>query len=262
MEYSKEMACKLASELLKAEETAHPVKAFSRRFDNYTVEDAYGIQAEVTKLKMDKGRKIIGKKIGFTSEKLRQQYGVNEPDYGMLMDDCILMEHESLCIDQLIWPRVEAEIAFVLNRDLDKPNITVSDVICATEGIMPAIEIVDSRFENWQVNVADTIADNAANARILLGGTMRPLSDFDLRYIGLTVSKNGQLMDSATGSAVFGNPIHAVVWLGNKLYELGAPLKKGEIIMSGSFTPVFDIKKGDYVEAVFDRLGRISVICK
>lgn len=253
---------RLARDLVEAEAQARTIKPFSEQFEGYTTADGYRIQAEAVKLKLSSGRRIIGKKIGFTSEKLRRQFRVSEPDYGVLMDDCILMEHEPLPTDRLIAPRVEAEIAFILKADLNKAGVTVADVVAATEGIMPAIEIVDSRFEDWWVTVPDTIADNAANARILLGGVMRPLEEFDLRYIGLTIYKNGVLMDSASGANVFGNPVHAVVWLANRMYQLDMPLQKGEIIMSGSFTPVFPISSGDYVEAIFDRLGKVTVTCR
>lgn len=249
----------LAAQLLQAQATATPIQPFSERFTGYDTAAAYRIQQALVEQKLAQGHVIIGKKIGFTSEKLRRQFNVDEPDYGVLFEDCVLMEHEPLEIEKLYSPRVEAEIAFVLKSDLDKPGITAADVVRATEGIMPAIEIVDTRFEDWRVTVPDTIADQAGNARIVLGGVMKPLEDFDLRYIGLSIFKNGKLMDSATGSTVFGNPVHAVVWLANKMYELGSPLRKGEVIMSGSFTPVFPIGKGDYVEAVFDRLGRVSV---
>lgn len=252
-------AHELAAQLLQAQATATPIQPFSERFAGYNTEAAYRIQQSLVEQKLAQGHVIIGKKIGFTSEKLRQQYNVSEPDYGVLFEDCVLMEHEPLEIDRLYRPRVEAEIAFILKGDLDKPGVTVADVVRATEGIMPAIEIVDTRFEDWRVTVSDTIADQAGNARIVLGGVMQPLSDFDLRFIGLSIFKNGKLMDSATGSTVFGNPVHAVVWLANKMYELGSPLQKGEVIMSGSFTPVFPIGKGDYVEAIFDRLGKVTV---
>ncbi len=252
----------LAQELVEAEAERRTIKPFSERFEGYTAEDGYRIQEAAVRIKLAHGRELIGRKIGFTSEKLRRQFNVNEPDYGVLMDNGILMEHEPLPMAQLIAPRIEAEIAFLLAEDLDKPGVTVADVIRATAGIMPAIEVVDSRFEDWRVTVPDTIADNAANARIIVGGTMRPLIDFDLRYIGLTIFKNGLLMDTATGSTVFGNPVHAVVWLANRMYDLGMPLRKGEIVMSGSFTPVFPIASGDYVEAIFDRLGKVSVLCR
>jgi len=252
----------LARQLLEAQATVTPIQPFSERFSGYDVEAAYRIQQALVEQKLAQGHVIIGKKIGFTSEKLRRQFNVDEPDYGVLFEDCVLMEHEPLEIDRLYRPRVEGEIAFVLKSDLDRPGITAADVVRATEGIMPAIEIVDTRFEDWRVTVPDTIADQAGNARIVLGGVMKPLADFDLRYIGLTIFKNGKLMDCATGSTVFGNPVHAVVWLANKMYQLGSPLRKGEVIMSGSFTPVFPIDRGDYVEAIFDRLGKVTVFAR
>ncbi len=252
----------LAEELLKAEEQGETIKPFSERFSMFTTKDGYAIQRSITELKLAEGHRIVGKKIGFTSEKLRQQFNVDEPDYGIITHKAVMMEQEPLVMSELISPKIEAEIAFILKDDLNKPDVTVADVIGATAGIMPSLEIVDSRFEDWRVTVADTIADNAANARIILGGVMRPLEAYDLRYIGLTIFQNGELIDSATGSAVSGNPVHAVVWLANKLYELGYPLKKGEIVMSGSFTPVHNLRVGDDVRAVFDRLGEVSVVCK
>ena len=159
----------------------------------------------------------------------------------------------------LIKPRIEAEIAFLLKDDLKGPGVSVASVLGATEGIMPAFEIIDRRFKR-EVTVKDSIADNAANAAVILGGKLTPLSpDIDLRLIGMILEKNGEVIDTATGAAVLGNPAEAVAWLANKLNEHGITLRKGEFIISGSLTRAVDVESGSFFRATFDRLGSVSV---
>ncbi len=257
---TKEDIQKIAKELYYAEKNAVPLEtSITDRYPDMTLQDAYGIQLELIQLKEQDGETIIGKKIGFTSEKLRQQFNVTEPDYGILMNSGTFMENTPISMSTLIEPRIEGEIAFVLKEDLKGPNVTIVDVYNATKGIIPCIEIVDSRMNNWNMKLLDSISDNASNAKIVLGTNMQSLEKFNLKYMGLVVTKNGYVMETGAGAAVFGHPAYSVAWLANKLSEFGIYLKKGEIILSGSFTPVFDVKSGDYVEAAFDGLGSVSV---
>lgn len=250
---------KFAKELHIAHNTSAPIKDnITDTYSDFTLADAYNIQLETIKLRINDGEKIIGKKIGFTSEKLRQQYNVLEPDYGILMDTCVMHESLPISMKDLIKPRIEGEIAFILKEDLVGPNITIIDVYRATDFIMPCIEIVDSRFDNWNIKLLDSIADNASNAKVILGSSMGRLEDFDLKHMGMVAEKNGFVMETAAGAAVFGHPANSVAWLANKMFEFGTELKKGDIILSGAFSPVFDVVKGDSVEVSFAGLGSVK----
>lgn len=260
--FDNELINKLAKELIVAEDTGVTIGRFSERYPEIVIEDAYKIQDRVIELKLERGEKIIGKKIGLTSEGIRKQIGVFEPDYGTLTDKGLLHGKEELDISTLIEPKIEPEIVFILKDDLKGPVVTSWDVIRATEGIMPALEIVDTRFDSWNFKIFDTVADSASYAKLVVGDKMTKLDDIDLSIIGMASYKNGELMGTASGAAVMGNPINAVVWLANKMIEFGTYLKKGEVILSGSLTPVFPIESGDYVNVIFDRIGSVTLKAK
>ncbi len=167
------------------------------------------------------------------------------------------------CIDagKMIYPRIEAEIVFVLKKDLDKKVVTAWDVIDATAGVMPALEIVDSRIKDWRIKIQDTVSDAASYARVVTGGNrLVPINDLDLSMIPMTSFRNGELMYTGCGAAVMAsNPVNSVVWLANKMNSFGTPLRAGEIILSGAFTPVFDLRPGDHVFVRFGPLGNVSL---
>lgn len=259
MNFTTEIIQMLAKELLEAEDRATTVIPLTERYPDISVEVAYQIQLAIIEMREQRGEKIVGKKIGLTSEKIREQIGVLEPDYGFLMNNDMMMDNEPLPLSKLIAPRGEAEIAFVLKEDLVGPNVTIADVYRATEGVIPAIEIVDSRMRDWKIKLPDTVADNASCARVIMGTKLSDLRSIDLSHVGMVLKRNGRLIDTAAGAAVMGHPAHAVAWLANKLFEYGITLKKGEIIISGSLTPVFDIAAGDYIEASFGQLGTVSL---
>lgn len=248
----------LALELLRAEDEAKPVEPISERYPEITVEDAYRIQLEIVRRKIERGEKIVGKKIGLTSRAMMEMLGVDQPDYGHITDRMVVLENDSIDTSKLIAPKVEAEIAFLLKEDLEGPGVTPARVIQATEGVFPALEIIDSRIKDWRIKIFDTVADNAGIARLVLGSKMTKIENLDLRLIGLVMRKNGEIVATAAGAAVLGNPVDSVAWLANKLSEFGVSLKRGEIILSGSLIRAFDIKPGDSVVAEFDRLGSVS----
>lgn len=260
--FDKNLIDQLAKELIVAEDTCVTIERFSERFPEITIEDAYKIQDRVIELKLERGESIIGKKIGLTSKGIREQIGVFEPDYGTLTNRGLIIGKEELDLSTLIEPKIEPELVFILKDDLKGPVVTPWDVISATEGVMPALEIVDTRFDSWNFKIFDTVADSASYAKIVVGDKMTKLDDLDLSIIGMASYKNGELIDTASGAAVMGNPINAVVWLANKMIEFGSYLKKGEVILSGSFTPVFPIEAGDYVNVSFDRIGSVTLKAK
>jgi 2-oxopent-4-enoate hydratase len=205
------------------------------------------------------GHCIVGKKIGLTSKAMQTALGVFEPDYGYIADYMMVYEGDPVSLTELISPKVEPELAFVLKEDLQGPGVTVADVLRATAGVMPAIEIIDSRVKDWKIKIQDTIADGASIGRVVLGGKLTPIENIDMRYIGLVLEKNGQVVATAAGAAVLGHPATAVAWLANKLAKFNIALKKGEIIMSGSFTAACPVVDQDNVTCHFDHLGSVSV---
>lgn len=249
----------IASKLLEAEATQNPIEPLTSIYTDLSVKDAYQIQLAGVRIKLQQGKKIVGKKIGLTSKAMQQLLGVSEPDYGHLLDNMLILEGEACKRDELIWPRVEGEIAFILKDTLKGPGITVADVLRATEGVMPAIEIVDSRIRNWEIKLADTIADNASSARFILGSKMIPVKNLDLRLIGMVLEKNGRVINTGAGAAVWGNPVAAVAWLANKLGEFDIALEEGEIILSGALTAAVDAAAGDVFTVSFQELGSVSV---
>ncbi|CEP66485.1 Fumarylacetoacetase, C-terminal [Moorella glycerini] len=249
----------IATELLAAEASCRPIEPLTATYPDLTVEDAYRIQLAGIEIKKARGSKVIGKKIGLTSKAMQQLLGVNEPDYGHLLDNMLLLEGEPCRREELLLPRVEGELAFILKDTLKGPGVTIADVFRATEGIMPAFEIVDSRIRDWKIKLPDTIADNASSARLVLGSRMVPIKDLDLRLIGMVLEKNGEVVSSGAGAAVWGHPAAAVAWLANKLAAFDIALEAGEIILSGAVTAAENASAGDVFTVSFHGLGSLSL---
>lgn len=249
----------IAKKLLASEESRIAIDPLSLEYKNMNQEDAYRIQLEGVKIKQEGGCKIIGKKVGLTSKGMQQLLGVHEPDYGHLYDNMLILEGQPCDSSELIAPKVEGELAFILKESLKGPGVTIADVFRATEGVIPAFEIVDSRIRDWKINICETIADNGSSARLVLGGKMTPLTEVDLRLVGMVLEKNGEMVSNGAGAAVWGNPAAAVAWLANKLATMGIALEAGEIILSGAFTAAEVAQKGDIFTVSFDRLGSLSV---
>jgi 2-oxopent-4-enoate hydratase len=223
-----------------------------------TVEEAYRIQLTIVEMRLANGRKVVGKKIGLTSPAIQQMFNVAEPDYGHLLDDMIVYQGSGVGASQLIQPRIEGEIAFILEHDLMGPGVTPTDVIKATAGVTAALEIIDSRIRDWKIKIQDTIADNASSGAFALGTRLTPLKGLDLRYVGFAMMKNGQLATGGVGAAVLGSPPQSVSWLANKLGEYGISLRAGEIILSGSAAAAVPVKAGDSIRLTVDRVGDVE----
>lgn len=248
----------IAGELLRAEETKLPVEPLTVTYPGLTVDDAYRIQLEGVAIRQAQGKKIVGKKIGLTSKSMQRLLGVTEPDYGHLFDDMLILEGEPCRREDLIYPRIEAELAFVLKDTLRGPGVNITDVYRATEGVMPAFEIVDSRIRDWKIKLPDTVADNGSAARLVLGGRLASVRDLDLRLIGMVLEKNGEVVSTGAGAAVWGHPAAAVAWLANKLAAYGIALEAGEIVLSGAVTAAETVSAGDVYTVSFDRLGSLN----
>jgi 2-oxopent-4-enoate hydratase len=249
---------RLGLALYEAERTRVPIEPLTSMYPNMTPADAYGIQQVMMAGKL-KGHKILGRKVGLTSRAMQQMLGVDQPDYGLLLDDMSVLDGGDCPLDELIQPKIEPEIAFVLEKDLTGPDVTIEQVLDATAYICPSLEIVDSRIRNWQIKLADTIADNASSARYVLGSTISPVKSHDLRLMGMILEKNGQLIDTGAGAAALGHPANAVAWLANKLSEFGVSLKAGDVILPGALCRAVDCKRGDTFRADFAGIGSVSV---
>jgi len=257
--FSKSVAQQLVDELLEAEDKRSPIDPLTDRYPNISIKDAYEIQLSVLETKKKRGHLVVGKKIGLTSKGMQKLLGVYEPDYGHITDRMVLYEGEPVKMQELLQPKVEAELAFIINRDLKGPGVTVADVFRATEGVMPAIEVIDSRVRDWKIKIQDTVADNASSARVVLAGKIFPVQGVDLRLVGMIFDENGEFAASSAGAAVLGNPAQAVAWLANKLSEFNVSLRAGEIVMSGSLIAAQNAVAGDCFTACFDRFGSVTV---
>jgi len=249
----------LARMLLEAEETRKPIPPLTESDPGISLDEAYHIQLQVMEIKKSHGQVVVGKKIGITSLAMQNMLGVKEPDYGHILDGMVAMAAEKIQRADLIAPRVEGELAFVLKDDLKGPGVTLAEVIRCSEGVIPSLEIIDSRIVDWRIKLPDTVADNASSARIVLGGTITPIKMLDLRTVGMVLEKNGEVATTAAGAAVLGHPAQAVAWLANRLAAYGMSLRKGEVILSGSLTGAIPVAAGDFVRADFGQLGDAKI---
>ena len=224
-----------------------------------SVDDAYAIQQLNVQRRVAQGARLVGRKIGITSKAVMDWLKVSEPDFGALLDDMIVDDGGTCLRSSLLQPRVEGEIAFVLERDLDHPRCTAVDVVTATAWISASIEIIDSRVKDWKLTLADTVADNASSARFVMSSTKTTLADLDLPLVGCALRKNGRVASSGAGAACLGNPVNAVVWLARTLSLRGTPLRAGDVVLSGALCPVVPVEAGDVVDVDVRGVGRCSV---
>lgn len=248
----------LSNYLVKAEERGEGVQPLTELYPDLDVKEAYNIQLEIINRKVEAGQRIVGKKIGLTSRAMQELLGVDEPDYGHLLDSMVVENDGEIFLGRLLQPKVEGEIAFVLKEDLRGPGVKTEDVLQATEYVLPALEIVDSRIANWQIKLEDTVADNASSGLYVLGGHPVKVDQVELPEIKMELYKNGEIVNSGKGSAALGDPAYCVAWLANKLSEFNIVLKEGEVILSGALSAAVDAKSGDKFSARLDHLGTVS----
>lgn len=213
-----------------------------------TMDDAYMVQEVLVERHVAGGKKIVGRKIGLTSKAVQRQVGVDQPDYGVLFDTHVFENGAALSRkeERMILPRVEAELGFILDRDLAGPGLTAARVLASTRAVFPSFEIVDSRIRDWEIKIADTIADNSSSWGIVLGDRLVSPLGTDLSIVGMVLERDGEVLSTSAGAAVLGHPALGIAWLGNKLSEYGVSLREGEYVMSGSFTAVVDAEPGKY----------------
>ncbi|MQA05754.1 MAG: 2-keto-4-pentenoate hydratase [Streptosporangiales bacterium] len=248
----------LAAELDRARRDRVPVPPLTERFPELTVDDAYAVQSELLRLRLAEGHLVKGYKIGLTSAAMQRQLGVDQPDYAQLSSDMFL-DQSTPVGGTLIQGRVEPEVAFVLGRTLTGPGVTTADVLSATDYVLPALEVIDSRIEDWRISLVDTIADHASSAGVVLGSRPTPLTAAgDLRLMGCNLYRNGELVGTGAGAATLGSPATSVAWLANKLGSLGVPLAAGMVVLPGSITAAVPSGPGDTVMAMFNQLGNVT----
>lgn len=249
----------VAVALREAEVSRKPIGPLAKNWSEINIEDAYEIQRHNIEGRVREGATIRGHKVGLSSRAMQEMMGVHEPDYGHLLDEMFVFEGGSVATEELLQPRVEIEVAFVLGAALPMKGCHAADVIRATEFILPSIEIIDSRIADWQIGIVDTIADNASSARVVLGGNPRRLTDLDVRGIGAALRLNGKILETGTSAAVLGNPVTSVAWLANTIGRFGVALEPGHVVLPGSCTRAVTVRAGDAVRADFEGLGGVEV---
>lgn len=249
---------KAADILMKAEQERKQAVQLSITWPNIEIEDSYAISTEVANRKIAAGAKLIGHKVGLTSKAMQRSSQIDEPDYGHLLDDMMIADGAKVSHANYCRPRVEIELAFILGKALRGPGIGLTDVLRATEYVVPALEIVDARLQD-QRKIFDTVADNGAAAGIVVGGRPVGPMDVDLRWVGGIMYKNSEIEETGVAAGVLGHPALGVAWLANKLGQHGVTLEPGHIVLAGSFTRVVFANKGDTLHADFGPLGGIAL---
>lgn len=254
-----------AQALLSAEETRTQIGLLSLSHPGMTLDEAYDVQSRLVALKLARGRKIIGWKIGLTSRAMQEQLKIDTPDSGVLFDDMLFSDGAAIAKNHFIQPRVEAEIAFLMARDLSGPHITRDDIIAATAHVAPALEILDTRILRSDPAtgkariITDTVSDNAANAGIVLGHQRQSALALDLRWVGAIVRRNGVVEETGLGAGVLDDPVTGILWLVQRLARYGQGLKAGDVVLSGSFVRAIEAPPGSRFQADFGPFGHVSI---
>jgi 2-oxo-3-hexenedioate decarboxylase len=248
----------LAEFLNSAELERKEVTRITAEYPDLTVENAYEIQDELVKLKLSAGNTIVGPKMGLTSKAKMNQMNVKEPIYGYVFDYMKVSNGGTVSVSELIHPKVEAELAFILKKDIEGENPSIEEILEATEFIVPALEIIDSRYENFKFTLPDVIADNTSASRVVFGDHLKRPNDIPVELIGATIAINGEIKAVGTSCAVLGHPAASIAMLTGMLYRKGKKLKAGEIILSGAITEAVRFSAGEYISVKFDGLGEVT----
>ncbi|UVO14396.1 2-keto-4-pentenoate hydratase [Mycobacterium sp. SVM_VP21] len=250
----------LAAELAQAERSRVPISPLTAAQPGIDVVDAYEIQLINIRQRIAEGARVVGHKVGLSSEAMQQMMGVDEPDYGHLLNEMQVYEDKPVKASNYLYPRIEVEVAFILAEDLPGADCTEEDVLAATEAFAPAIELIDSRISDWKIKLCDTIADNASSAGFVLGTQRVKPGDIDIKNIDAALTKNGEVVAQGRSDAVLGNPVTAVAWLARKVESFGVRLKAGDIVLPGTATRAIDVHAGDDCVADFTGLGSVRLV--
>lgn len=249
----------IAVQLDQAERQRTPIAPLSETYAGLTLEQAYAIQSAWFALRTANGGQLFGRKIGLTSRAMQEQLGVNQPDYGFLLDNMNVASGSELARDLFLAPRLEPEISFWLSRDLRGPGVSIADVLAATSGVCASLELVDSRIVDWRIKLVDTIADNASSARVIASEHIVPLGTLDLAEEEVILTRDGERVGSGNGAAVLGHPAAAVAWLANKLAEYDTGLLAGQLVLPGAMCAAVPVVAGSTYNASFNHLGTVSI---
>ena len=258
MKLDQETIAGLAEHLENAELQAHDVLKITDENPEMDWDDAYAIQAEILRRKLARGNRVVGLKAGLTSHAKMKQMGVETPCFGFLVDTFSVPDGGEIRIGELVHPKVEPEIVFVLKRALKGPGCHIGAVLAATDFVMPGIEIIDSRYRDFKFDLKSVIADNCSSSRFVLGGLAVPVDELDLRTLGVVMEKNGEIVGIGAGAAVLGHPAAAIAMLANHLGARGEEIPAGTMILSGGVTEAIPVAKGDNVNVRFQDLGNVS----
>lgn len=246
--------------LREARESGQTIEQISQTHHISGLDEAYAVAQINTEYKLNQGARIIGKKVGLTSKAVQQQLGVDQPDFGILFDDMEYLDGDTVPVSQLMQPKIEAEIAFIVGRDLVGPMPSWGEFISALAYALPALEIVDSAIHNWKITLEDTVADNASCGLFVLGSQPIEIGSLNFAKVKMELEHNKELASKGNGAACLGHPLKAAWWLARTMCEKGIGLKAGEVILSGALGPMVNVKAGDEVTAYIGRLGSVS--CK
>ncbi|WP_099251112.1 2-keto-4-pentenoate hydratase [Mycobacterium sp. shizuoka-1] len=249
----------LAADLAEAERTRVPMTPLTANHPDIDVVDAYEIQLINIRQRIAEGARVVGHKVGLSSEAMQKMMGVDEPDYGHLLADMEVFEDKPVPAGRYLFPRVEVEVGFILADDLPGAGCTEDDVLAATAAFAPAIELIDTRITDWKIALCDTIADNASSAGYVLGKERVSPKDVDIKAIDAVLTRNGEVVAEGRSDAVLGNPVTAVAWLARKVESFGVRLKAGDIVLPGSCTRAIDARPGDHFVADFAGLGSVRL---
>jgi len=249
----------LAADLAQAERSREPIVRLTAAYPDIDVVDAYEIQLINIRQRVAEGARVLGHKVGLSSLAMQQMMGVDEPDYGHLLDEMQVFEDTPVKAGRYLYPRVEVEVGFILAADLPGAACTEDDVLAATEALAPSIELIDTRITDWKIALCDTIADNASSAGFVLGEARVSPRDLDVKTIDAVLTRNGEVVAKGRSDAVLGNPVTAVAWLARKVESFGVRLQKGDIVLPGSCTRAIDARPGDRFVAEFDGLGSVRL---
>ncbi|MFG1479663.1 2-oxo-3-hexenedioate decarboxylase [Xanthobacter sp. V4C-4] len=256
---SREDIVRLTERVEGAQARAHGIPKLTDEYPQMTIADGYAVQGELRRRHLAQGHRLVGWKAGLTSRAKMVQMGVNVPSVGFLTDRMARPENSAISTADLVHPRVECEVAFVMKAELKGPGCTAQDVLDATHYVLPALEIIDSRFYGFKFDLPSVIADNSSSARFVGGGRARYPDEVDLRTLGVVLEKNGEMVAMGASAAVLGHPAEAIAMLVNILAELGEILPAGSFVMSGGITEAIPVKPGDHMSARFQDLGSVSV---